>query len=183
MDTDGVQSVERTGQAVELVYRTTRADLEHALRARDAHTAAGRRRRWAFPVGGTLGLGFSVLATVWGEPLVGKPLLFLACGVALWVHTLFGPRLQARAFAGMLEKAGETRTVVDDSGVLVTAATCRTHIGWEAQPTYVETAEAFLMLSDDKRAVAMTVLPKRGIRAPADADGLRAVLDAHLRRR
>ncbi|MEU9803187.1 YcxB family protein [Streptomyces sp. NPDC051000] len=64
----------------------------------------------------------------------------------------------------------------------VTTADTRTHIGWAAQPRYTETAGMFLLLSDDKRAASMTMLPKRGARDPADIDRLRAVLDRNLRR-
>lgn len=39
------ETARQDGQAVELVYRTTKADLAHALRVRDARTAQGRRRR------------------------------------------------------------------------------------------------------------------------------------------
>ncbi|MFG2991174.1 YcxB family protein [Streptomyces sp. NPDC048257] len=156
--------------------------MAQALRARDAHTAAGRRRRWAFPVGGTFGIGIGLLVTVTDGTVSGAPPALVAAGVLLWVITLFGPRLQARAFRGLLGESGETRAVIDGSGALLTAASCESRIGWAAQPRYVETADAFVMPSDDKQAVAMTVLPKRGIRAPADADGLRAILDANLRR-
>ncbi|MFD6972637.1 YcxB family protein [Streptomyces sp. NPDC059979] len=176
------QTVRRDERTVELVYRTTTADVAQALRARDAHTAAGRRRRWAFPAAGTFGIGVGLLVMVTDGTVTGAPVGLVAAGVLLWVITLFGPRLQARAFRGLLEKSGETRAVIDGSGALLTAASCESRIGWAAQPRYVETADAFVMLSDDKQAVAMTVLPKRGIQAPADVDGLRAVLDAHLRR-
>ncbi|WP_405440686.1 YcxB family protein [Streptomyces avidinii] len=176
------QAVRRDGRTVELVYRATTADMAQALRARDAHTAAGRRRRWAFPAAGTFGIGVGLLVTVTDGTVTGAPLGLVAAGVLLWVITLFGPRLQARAFRGLLEKSGETRAVIDGSGALLTAASCEVRVGWAAQPRYVETADAFVMLSDDKRAVAMTVLPKRGIQAPADVDGLRALLDTHLRR-
>ncbi|MFE9483086.1 YcxB family protein [Streptomyces spororaveus] len=176
------QVVRPDERTVELVYRTTTADIAQALRARDAHTAAGRRKRWLFPVGGTFGMGVGVLVMVTDGTVAGAPLGMMGAGLLLWVITLFGPRLQARAFRGLLERAGETRAVIDGSGALVTAASCESRIGWAAQPRYVETADAFVMLSDDKQAVAMTVLPKRGIQAPADADALRAVLDANLRR-
>ncbi len=176
------QEVRRDERTVELVYRTTTADIAQALRARDAHTAAGRRRRWAFPLAGTFGTGVGVLVMVTDGTIAGAPLGMVAAGVLLWVIALFGPRLQARAFRGLLERSGETRAVIDGSGALVTAAACESRIGWAAQPRYVETDGAFVMLSDDKQAVSMTVLPKRGIQAPGDADALRAILDANLRR-
>ncbi|MFD5409894.1 YcxB family protein [Streptomyces nojiriensis] len=176
------QAVRRDERTVDLVYRTTTADIAQALRARDAHTAAGRRKRWAFPLAGTFGIGLGVLVMVTDGTVAGAPAGMMTAGVVLWVITLFGPRLQARAFRGLLEKSGETRAVIDGSGALVTAAACEMRIAWAAQPRYVETADAFVMLSDDKQAVSMTVLPKRGIQAPADSDALRAILDRNLRR-
>jgi hypothetical protein len=168
-------------QAVELVYRTTTADLVQAIRVRDASTPAGRRRRWLFPLAGTLSALLAAV-TIADTGLSARGVGFLVGAAVMWTFTLFGTRLQARAFAGLLEKAGETRTVVDGSGLLVRTAVCETRIGWAAQPRYAETPDAFIMLSDDKRAVGVTVLPKRGLTAPADIDRLRSVLDANLRR-
>ncbi|WP_405425153.1 YcxB family protein [Streptomyces erythrochromogenes] len=176
------QEVRRDERTVELVYRTTTTDIAQALRARDSHTAAGRRRRWAYPLAGTFGIGIGVLVMVAGGGVADVPLMLVTIGMGLWGTALFGPRLQARAVRGMLEKSGETRAVVDGSGVLVVLDAFESRVGWAAQPRYVETDDAFVMLSDDKQAVSMTVLPKRGIRAPGDVDRLRAVLDAHLRR-
>ncbi|WCD86327.1 hypothetical protein KPP03845_102673 [Streptomyces xanthophaeus] len=182
MNTDTEPTARRDGQAVELAFQVTKADIAHALRTRDAHTASGRRRRSAFPLGGLMALGFGTLALNEGDGILGRPLFFFVAGAVLLAFSLFGPQIQARAFGGALEKCGEARVVVDGSGVLVTTADTRTHIGWGAQPTYAETAEVFLMLSDDKGAVAMTVLPKRGAQGPADIDRLREVLDRNLRR-
>ncbi|MFK0014792.1 YcxB family protein [Streptomyces sp. NPDC091027] len=176
------QAVLRDERTVELVHRTTTADIAQALRARESHTAAGRRKRWAFPLAGTFGIGVGVLVTVSDGTVSGASMGLVAAGLLLWVITLFGPALQARAFRGLLERTGETRTVVDGSGVRLTSADSETRVGWAAQPRYVETADTFVMLSDDKGAVGMTVLPKRGILPPADAEALRALLDAHLRR-
>ncbi|MFG2980034.1 YcxB family protein [Streptomyces sp. NPDC048258] len=183
MDVDmTAEAARQDGRAVELVYRATRADIAHALRVRDARTAQGRRRRGVFVFAGTLLLGLGLLALVDAESAPGRPAGFLVGGTVLWAFVLFGPQLQARAFGGLLEKAGEIRAVVDESGVQVAATATQTRIGWAAQPRYAETAEAFVMLSDDKGAVAMTVLPKRGVQDPADVDRLRAILDRNLRR-
>ncbi|MER7465105.1 YcxB family protein [Streptomyces sp. NPDC097981] len=169
-------------QAVELVYRTTTADIAQAIRVRDANTAAGRRRRWLFPLTGALALLLAVQAIAEEGRFGPRAAGFTAGAVVLWTFVLFGHRLQARAFAGLLEKAGETRTVVDGSGLVVRTAAAESRTGWSAQPTYAETRDAFVMLSDDKAAVCMTVLPKRGVQDPADVDRLRAVLDVNLRR-
>ncbi|THA38197.1 YcxB family protein [Streptomyces sp. A1547] len=170
------------GPAVELVYQNTVADFAGALRARAARTGAARRKKWLFSFIGTLSLIGGAALLAGNEPDVGRAVAFLVGGVLLWVIGPLGPRLQARALRGLLEKTGETRAVVDGTGVRLTATACDTRIGWSAQPTYAETDELFVMLSEDKRAVAMTVLPKRGARSPADIDRLRAILDANLRR-
>ncbi|MFE1411817.1 hypothetical protein ACFW6F_13575 [Streptomyces sp. NPDC058746] len=168
-------------QTVELAYRITTKDLAEAVRLRDSKTAAGRRRRWLFPLIGALSLLIGVSAIMRDES-AARAAGFLTGAVVLWAFALFGPRLQARAFRGLLDKAGDCRTVVDGAGLLVKTATTEARISWAAQPTYAETDGAFVMLSDDKGAVAMTVLPKRGVRQPADVDRLRALLDANLRR-
>ena len=59
----------------------------------------------------------------------------------------------------------------------VTTGDTPTIVGWGSLPRYAETAELFVMLSTDMNATGLTMLPKRGIQAPTDADRLRAVLD------
>ncbi|MFD7263399.1 hypothetical protein [Streptomyces sp. NPDC059874] len=181
MNMDSDDATRPVAETVELAYRITTTDLAEAVRLRDSRTAAGRRRRWMFPVIGLLSLLIGVSAIARDES-AARGAGFLAAAVVLCGFPLFGPRIQARAFRGLLEKAGECRTAVDGSGVVVKTATTEARISWAAQPTYAETDGAFVMFSDDKGAVAMTVLPKRGLRPPADVDGLRALLDANLRR-
>ncbi|MFE5541297.1 YcxB family protein [Streptomyces sp. NPDC056492] len=170
------------GSEIELVYRNTVADFAGALRVRADRTGTARRKKWMFGIVGTLSLIGGVALLAGDGPDVARGVGLLVGGVLLWGIGPLGPRLQARAFRGLLEKTGETRAVVDGTGVRLTATACDTRIGWAVQPTYAETDELFVMLSEDKRAVSMTVLPKRGARSPADIDRLRAVLDANLRR-
>jgi hypothetical protein len=47
---------------------------------------------------------------------------------------------------------------------------------------YRETHEVFALFSGDHNARLLTLLPKRGLADPADADRLRAILDRHLTR-
>lgn len=169
------------GEGVELVYEVTTADLAQAIRVRSRATPALRRQRWLMPLLGVLSLllGGSTLLTGRGG---SKSLMFLGTGLLLCAATLYGPRLQARAFAGMLAKAGRTRTVVDACGIRVATQRYSSRMDWTAQPAYAETPDAFITLDIDKRAAAMTILPKRGIQAPADVDRLRELLDANLKR-
>ncbi|MCX5147816.1 YcxB family protein [Streptomyces sp. NPDC048550] len=175
MDMDGEQV------PVRLVYRITTADVAQALRARDARVPAGRRKRTLTVGFGALLLGFGGLALMGDGPLV-KPLVTAGAGLLMLVLALLGPQLTARAFAGLLAKAGETTAVVDATGLQVSTADTQTRINWAAQPLYTETADTFVTLSVAKRAVAMTILPKRGAADPADIDRLRAVLDRNLQR-
>ena len=92
------------------------------------------------------------------------------------------PRLQARQLEKISVLRGEFQVRVDDSVVRVTMGDTTTIVGWGSQPRYAETAELFVMLSTDKNATGLTMPPKRGIQAPADADRLRAVLDRRLQR-
>lgn len=145
------EQADRQGRrTVELVYVLTAQDVAGALRAREAGTPAGRRRRWLYPLVGTLGLVAGVVLGVAGDRPGQGPVLLCAAGALLWCLKLFGPRLQARAFGGLLRETGEIRTVVDGAGVLVATADTTTRIGWAAQPTFAETADAFVMLSDTK---------------------------------
>ncbi|MFB7464326.1 hypothetical protein ACFCZ1_12655 [Streptomyces sp. NPDC056224] len=169
-------------RAVELVYRLTKADLAEALRARDRLTASGRRRLWVLRGLGSLMLVLGVSATAGRASFIGEPFALVAFGVLLWAVSLFGHHLRARAFAGLLQRAGETRTVIDGSGLQVTTRASSTRMGWTAQPAYTETTGSFVTLGEARGAVSLTVLPKRGAQDPADIDRVRAMLDRNLKR-
>ncbi len=176
-----VQDSGPAGQAVELVYRVTPADLAQAIRVRNRAVPAMRRQRWLMPLMGVAMVFFGGSALAAGGPVV-KPVGFVGLGLLLCALTLYGPRLQARSFAGLLGKAGEARTVVDGAGIQVTTARSSSRMAWGAQPVYAETPDTFVTLDIEKRAAAMTVLPKRGVREPGDVERLRALLDGNLRR-
>lgn len=166
---------------VRLVCQITVADIAQAVRVRDSRLPAGRRRRWLLCGFGTVLVCFGALAS-FGPSRSTTPLVSLVGGALILAVTLFGPQLTARAFAGLLAKAGETTTLVTATGLHVSTKDTETRIGWAAQPQYAETADTFVTLSVAKRAAAMTVLPKRGAADPADIDRLRALLDQHLER-
>ncbi|MER5731138.1 hypothetical protein ABT084_22900 [Streptomyces sp. NPDC002138] len=170
-------------QPVELVYQLTTQDFAQALSARARHTASGRFQRRMLLSAGVLIALIGALSLVSAGPVELDRLAFLGGGVLLAALARYGPQLTARALGGVLAKVGETRAVVSDAGLRVTTADAESRVNWVVQPTYVETPGAFVMLSDDKRAAAMTILPKRGVGGPADLERLRAVLDRNLRRR
>lgn len=93
---------------VRLVYETTAADLAQAIRVRDTRLPAGRRRRWLLCGFGGVLVCFGALAAFGPRPGSG-PLATLIGGVLILALTLFGPWLTARAFAGLLAKAGRPR--------------------------------------------------------------------------
>ncbi|MFE2286996.1 hypothetical protein ACFXDJ_22845 [Streptomyces sp. NPDC059443] len=164
-----------------LVYQTTVADVAQAIRVRDAKLPAGRRRRLMLVCFGVMLVCFGGLALL-GHGPIGRPLGFLGGGVLLLAVTLLGPQLTARAFAGLLAKAGETTALVTATGLRLSTENTEARIDWAAQPMYTETADHFITLSVAKRAAAMTILPKRGAADPADIDRLRALLDQNLQR-
>ncbi|MFJ3924114.1 YcxB family protein [Streptomyces sp. NPDC090022] len=171
-----------TGRSVELVYRTTAADVAAALRTRAGHTPAGRRQRLRLTV---LGVVMPMLTALLAQSEGAFAAPVVVCGLVtlvVWALMGFGPELQARALAPALAGAGETRTLVDDSGLCIATAGTRTRIAWSAQPAYVETDDLFLMLSDDPRGVRMTILPKRGAPDAADVEQLRTLLYRNLKR-
>ncbi|MFI5629088.1 YcxB family protein [Streptomyces sp. NPDC051664] len=165
--------------AVELRYRPVLQDYSMALRARNRVSAAGRRQR----ILGVAATGCAVVATalslVRGTD-VPVPLLaaLLFCGPVL----LLSPWLMARQLFRFVGRQGEFRVRIEESGVTVDTDNSSTVVRWQAQPRYLETADLFVMLSEDRNAVGLTVMAKRGAQDPADVDRLREIFDRHLKR-
>lgn len=163
--------------AVELSYDPELRDYTEALRVRNRVGAAGRRQR-KLVVAAT---GCLVVATLLSlargaDVPVPLPVALLLCGSLLFLS----PWLMARQLFRFVRRQGEFRVRVDESGVSVDTRNSSTVIRWQAQPRYVETADLFVMLSDDKNATALTVIAKRGARAGSDVDRVRAIFDRHL---
>ncbi|MEU2245623.1 hypothetical protein [Streptomyces sp. NPDC019224] len=164
-------------RAVELRYRPVLRDYSVALRARDRVSPAGRRQRFL----GVATTGCAVVATslslAQGTDVPVPPLVaLLLCGPVL----LLRPWLMARQLFRLVARQGEFRVRVDESGVGVDTESSSTVVRWPAQPRYLETADLFVMLSDDKNATALTVIAKRGAQDRADVDHLREIFDRHL---
>ncbi|MGW0764373.1 YcxB family protein [Streptomyces sp. NPDC002676] len=165
---------------VELVYQPTRQDMRQALAARaKASTAARRMQRLALISVAAL-VGASVVPLAKGD---GVDMGSLVPGVFV-VAMLFvlRPVLMARQFHKLAARHGEYRAVAGDDGVTVTNTGGSSHLNWTAAPRYAETPDLFVLLSGDKDASCLTVLPKRGIREPGGVDALRALLDGHITR-
>ncbi|MFF5275511.1 hypothetical protein [Streptomyces sp. NPDC000133] len=163
--------------AVELRYRPVLRDYSAALRARNRVGAAGRRQR----ILGVVATGCAVVAialSLVSGTDVPVPLLvaLLFCGPVL----LLSPWLVARQLFRFVGRQGEFRVRVEESGVTVDTDNSSTVVRWRAQPRYLETADLFVMLSDDRNAVGLTVMAKRGVQDPSDVDRLREIFDRHL---
>ncbi|MFF4114533.1 YcxB family protein [Streptomyces sp. NPDC001714] len=164
---------------VELAYQPVVGDFLGALRERERLRRRGWMRRWAV---GLIAFAFvlNALLSVTGSE---KPDWFLLTVMPLGVAMVcLTPRLQARAFLKLAARNGTFRATVADAGLTMTTDNSMTSVNWSAQPRYRETKDAFITYSDDKNASCFTVLPKRGLPDPADADRLRAILDRHLSR-
>ncbi|WP_328887811.1 YcxB family protein [Streptomyces sp. NBC_00316] len=163
---------------VELAYRPTVDDLAAAIRTRAKSTRAGlyRRRLLIYTLVVT---AVGVLLSTLGDGHRDTPWhLYLALAFVAFMTAV--PRLQARQLHRLSERQGDFRAVVDETGIRLTTAHSSATLDWHLYPRYAETPELFVLLSADKSAVGVVVLPKRGLSNPEDAGRLRAILDQHL---
>ncbi|MFJ7160082.1 YcxB family protein [Streptomyces sp. NPDC101118] len=177
MNTGGEQGV---AAPVELRYRPMAEDMVGALKARSRTTPTGRRTRFAPVVVIAAAALYVWLKARDGVPFEPAVIGVVTGAVAFCVLLWLSPRLAARQLHRMAAGHGEYRSVVDGEGVTVTSAGGSQFIPWGAQPRYVETPELFVMLSPDRNAVGVTVLPKRGLQGPADLDRLRRFFEQSL---
>ena len=164
---------------VELEYQPVVGDFTAALRVRRRLVRRGWARNWTL---GLVAVAFvlkAMTAVLGSEDPDWFLLIWLPLAGAL---LLFTPRLQARAFFRLATRNGTYRAAVTDAGLTMSNDNSTTSVKWAAQPRYRETKDAFFTYSDDKNASCFTVLPKRGLADPADADRLREILDRNLTR-
>ncbi|MEI5520574.1 YcxB family protein [Streptomyces brasiliscabiei] len=161
------------GESVALEYRAALDDYREAVRAARRISAADRWVRWLlwFAVGA--GVLVTVLPLVAGRAPDTEALMMLGATI---VVLALAPWLQARLIHRREAARGPHRIVLDLWGVLVehdggTERTAR----WSQVSRYVETPRTFVLLSRGE-APRLTVLPKSGLRTPADADRVRGVL-------
>ncbi|ANP54912.1 hypothetical protein J2Z21_001421 [Streptomyces griseochromogenes] len=163
---------------VELAFQPVAGDFAGALRERKRFNRTGRIRRAAL----------ILLAVAWvlsaGVALSGGDRdWFLLIYLPLLTGLLFlVPRLQARQLMKVAVRNGVHHVTVTDAGISMTTDNSTASVNWTAQPCYRETKDAFFTFSDDKNATCFSVLPKRGLRNPADADRLREILQRNLTR-
>ncbi|MFE7836400.1 YcxB family protein [Streptomyces sp. NPDC057474] len=173
----GEEQAGRAGHAdpVELVYRATAGEFREALRASTRASAVARWGRGLLLFSGGLGLILAVVPLLLGVAPDPKVLVMTAAPV---LGLLVLPRLQARQLHRRAALLGTHHTVLDLWGVTVehdrgTERAAR----WSQVSRYAETPRTFVLLSGGVHTPRLTVLPKRGLTSPADADRLRAVLD------
>lgn len=169
-------------RAVELVYRTTVDDMTEALRARARHTAQGRVARVA-PVFGAVVLGVGIATAILTRGGERTPWLLLLAGAMVMYASRRAPVVQAKQFRELFDEQGESRVVVSETGIEMATANSTTTLGWQMYPRYLETQGLFVLLSADKGATGLAVLPKRGVAGgPYEVDRLRNVFDQRLTR-
>ncbi|MFC9324063.1 YcxB family protein [Kitasatospora sp. NPDC057015] len=159
---------------VELTYRLTEEDFREALVARSKASATGRRTRLLLIAVFALAAVATALSLA-NEGTVDPPLVVMLLVAPLLLLGL--PRLQARQFHRLAADKGEFRATVTESGITVQSEHSSSTHSWQAAPRYVETTGLFVLLSSDKNASCLTMLPKRGLAGPAEVDRLRGALD------
>ncbi|GGV34410.1 hypothetical protein GCM10010495_59170 [Kitasatospora herbaricolor] len=165
---------QQAGTPVELTYQLTVEDFREALAARSKAGAAGRRTSRLLVAAFALTVVATALSLA-NEGTVDPPLVVML--VVLPLVLLGVPRLQARQFHRLAADKGEFRAAVDASGIAVRNEHSSSTLTWQAAPRYVETPGLFVLLSGDKNASCVTLLPKRGLAGPAEVDRLRVALD------
>ncbi|ULR50518.1 YcxB family protein [Streptomyces deccanensis] len=161
------------GENVELVYRAAVGDFREAVRVSARASAAGRWGRGLLLFCAGAGLFVTAVALALGVTPDAQAFVMPVAAVGGLVLL---PRLQARLLHRRAAALGLHRAVLDPWGVTVahdhgTERPAR----WSQVSRYAETPHTFVLLSG-AHAPRLTVLPKRGLATPADADRLRAVL-------
>lgn len=168
------------GENVELEYQLTREDMRQALKARAKASGRLRRTQQVTVISVAAFVGASAVPLAQGEAPDTQPLVIaVAIGLLLFV---LQPWLMARQFHKIASRNGAYRASVDDSGATVSNTGGSSQLNWTAAPRYAETADTFVLLSGDKNASCLTVLPKRGVQEPGGVDRIRTLLDRHIRR-
>ncbi|MCC5033468.1 YcxB family protein [Streptomyces sp. WAC 00631] len=163
---------------VELAYMPTSADMTEALSARTSPTARGRLPL----IAGLISAAVLVVLLMLAAP--GAVLAAVAAtGLCTVLGSLVGgwanQRHRARQLTTYARSQGGYTMRADDDGIHATTAVAETTIPWASFRHCIETANLFVLVIDDTVG-GMAVLPKRGLRDGADADGLRAVVARHV---
>jgi hypothetical protein len=168
------------GEYVELEYQVTREDMRQALKARAKASGRARQTQRFVLIGVAAFVGASAVPLAQGETPDTQSLVI--AGLLVVLLFVVQPWLVARQFHKIASRNGAYRAKVDDFGATVSNTGGSSQLNWTAAPHYAETPDTFVLLSGDKNVSCLTVLPKRGVLAPGTVDGIRALLDRHIRR-
>ncbi|MER5750065.1 YcxB family protein [Streptomyces sp. NPDC002088] len=167
------------GERVEVAYEPDRDDVRHLMSVwlRTSKTGRGLLVRFVLFVLVVVGFGAWMLSSggISGSFVAEAALT----GLFVFVIT---PWFYVRALRRRIVGRGPCRVVVEPAGITVAQGEEQSQRDWSSVTRYVETPERFLLLATDDRIASGVLLPKRGIREPGGADGLRALLDRHSRR-
>lgn len=168
------------GEYVELEYQVTREDMRQALKVRAKASGRARQAQRFVLIGVAAFVGVSAVPLAQGETPDTQSLVI--AGLLVVLLFVVQPWLVARQFHKIASRNGAYRAKVDDFGATVSNTGGSSQLNWTASPHYAETPDTFVLLSGDKNVSCLTVLPKRGAQAPGTVDGIRALLDRHIRR-
>ncbi|MGW4020650.1 YcxB family protein [Streptomyces sp. NPDC005009] len=175
MDHQGRDIIQDSGtDAVELVYRPTRADVLQGIQVRERVRGVAPAR-WIFVV---LFVGFAAFSALGGVSTAVLTVLLLLTAVLIWGT----PRLQAGQVFRAVSWQGEYRVAVTDAGITVETEHTTVVQRWTLFRGYRETPEHMVLLSRDPGIQIVEVEPKRGLRGEGDLERLRALLERHLAR-
>ncbi|GHG72723.1 YcxB family protein [Streptomyces griseocarneus] len=163
-------------------YELTVDDIRSALKARTRVVPAARRTRVLVVL---LAVGAAVLQAFASQGGLTAPRAWVpVLVVGLWIVVVlaYAPTRQARAFHRTARLQGRMRTTVGAGGLASASAQSSQSMGWSLFGRYAETKDVFALLSADRRAGCLVILPKRALTAPGDLDRLRALLEAGVPR-
>ncbi|MGW5361918.1 YcxB family protein [Actinopolymorpha pittospori] len=168
-----------------MIYTLTAKEFHGGMRTRARLLRSMRVARVCLIVGMVcailwIGLQAILLVTGHSEDVDGGILAGFVAGVI--VLTVWVPWLRRRSYRRLSEAMGQMHVTLDGTGVHGVGKNKSGTSSWAAYGRYVETEDLFVLLSPDPKYCIVTILPKRGIEAPADAERLRAVLDQHVQR-
>lgn len=175
--------MDTAGQAVELGFTMTAADLRHGAHARRKATFGGRVRLvlpYVTAILGTLTLAAGIALARSGPALYGNAAVVIMLSIVGLVVVGAQQLANWRFWRRLAELTGNVRASIDDTCVRIANDDSASVNNWSAYGSFVETDRAFVLLSPDKRRIAFTVLPKRGLVQPTDAERLRAILVRNL---
>ncbi|MGW1537691.1 hypothetical protein [Streptomyces aureus] len=176
---EGAGQPERT-DAIELEYRPKRSDFTAAVRTQFRAGGNGPKAIWgvlAFVAFSCMGAWSS-----WHEGHTTAAVIRLGWLPVVVCTVWFAPVYLGRGMHRLAESHGTTRMTVTDAGVTTTTDKGTRVRGWGVRNRYRETRTVFVVFGPEAASDALTLLPKRALRAPGDVDRLRAILDRNLTR-